>query len=101
MNQKSRLTDGEKTMLEFAVWILQTWYEYDCNEIDGGDLQNYLDDHITKKVVVKEPCHPELCKCEEYDAVFPTECTEYREGILKTLYDYGYDRGKEGREIKQ
>lgn len=96
-----RLTDGEKAMLAFGAWLLQHWYEYDCNDIDGGDLQNYLDKHITQKVAVSEPCHPTACKCEEFDAVFPGECTEYREGILEVLYDYGYDRTKEGVELKQ
>jgi hypothetical protein len=96
--KKPRLDKNELRLLEFAAWILQEWYEYDCSDLDGGNIQNYLDQHLLKRVTQEKPCHKTACKCEEYDVFFPTECSQYVDGLLNTLQQYGYDRGKEGRE---
>jgi hypothetical protein len=85
----SRITEGERKLLEFAVWILDYWHEFDCNDIDGGDFQDYLDDHLLEKVKVEKPCHPELCKCDEFnDGDFPMECSRYPEDVFVAMNDH-------------
>ena len=86
---RPRLTEGERKLLELATWLLDYWYEFDCSDIDGGDFQNYLDDHILEEVKVDKPCIPDGCKCDEFnDGDFPLMCSRYQDGILETLDNY-------------
>lgn len=87
--EEPRLQPGERVLLEFAAWILGYWQEYDCSDIDGGDFQNYLDQHLTKRVIVKEPCSEEegVCGCDDYGP-FPMYCNRYRGEVQKVLDEY-------------
>jgi len=81
------MTHGEQAFLDLGLWAFKYFYEHDCFDIDSGDFQNYLDQHMIEAVEVDEPCHPELCKCQEFGG-WPQKCSRLRKGLPEVIYDH-------------
>lgn len=73
---------GEK-LIDFARWVIAEHREH-CGDIDGGSIQDKLEElGLLVSVPVTEPCG-ENCLCAEYGD-FPQECLRLADGIAKRV----------------
>ena len=71
--------DIQQKLIEFAQWVIHE-HRSEIGDIDGGDLQDKLEElGLLERVRVTEPCG-EYCRCVEYDD-FPQECLRLVEGV--------------------
>lgn len=74
------LSDIERKLIAFAQWVIQEHRE-ECGDLDGGSIQDKLEElGLLKRVKVEEPCG-EDCRCAEYYEKFPAECLRLVEGV--------------------
>lgn len=68
------MTELENKLIAFARWAIEAHrFDGGC-DLDGGDIQEKLEElGILVHVTVQEPCG-EGCVCQEYYGEFPAEC---------------------------
>lgn len=75
------MTPIESKLIEFARWAITEHRSY-FGDLDGGDIQDKLEElDLLVSVKVDEPCG-ENCACVEYGD-FPQDCLRLAEGVLQ------------------
>ena len=73
------MTDIDKKLIAFARWAIEE-HRSELGDLDGGSIQDKLEDlGLLQRVKVTEPCG-EYCTCEEYGP-FPAECLRLVDGV--------------------
>ena len=75
------MTEVEQKLIAFARWAIGVSGEYGGCDIDGGSIQDKLEElGLLQGVRVDAPCGND-CACEEYYGEFPVECLRLIDGI--------------------
>jgi len=79
------MTEGQQKILEFGKWCLDVYFEHNCCDIDGGDIDEALERlGLFEKDTFQEPCDPKDCVCrDEYGLDFPTVCTRLTAEVMQ------------------
>jgi hypothetical protein len=76
------MSDIETKLIALARWAIEE-HRKDCADLDGGSIQDKLEElKLIERVTVTEPCG-ENCSCAEYVGPdgFPTDCLRLVDGV--------------------
>lgn len=78
------MNDTLERLAAFGLSVLKESRD-ELGDLDGGWLQDEAERcGLLERVTVAKPCHPEFCRCAEYDD-FPQHCLRYTGDMEKFI----------------
>ena len=81
--KEGHMMNLESKLIDFARWAITEHRSNTFGDLDGGSIQDKLEElGLLVEVEVSEPCG-ESCTCVEYGE-FPQTCLRLAEGVILT-----------------
>ena len=81
LEERRKKAEVEQKLIAFARWAIDASREYGGCDIDGGSIEDKMEElGLLERIEVQEPCG-EGCLCVEYYGEFPAECLRLVDGV--------------------